>query len=117
MIAPVETVPLRYEESGAIRMGQTRVLLELVLHAFDDGATPEEIVSAYSTLPLADVYSVIAWSLRHRGQARAYLKRREEQAEQVWQHVDRRQGDLSELRNRILSRRTQESSDAEAGRR
>ena len=35
-----ELPPLRQEENGAIRVGKSRVLLELVIQAFQDGATP-----------------------------------------------------------------------------
>jgi len=57
MIIEIHTIPppLRVEPSGAIRVGQTRVLLELVLRAFQNGATPEIIVQRYPSLRLADV--------------------------------------------------------------
>jgi uncharacterized protein (DUF433 family) len=62
-----DPVPLRIDETGACRVSQTRVLLELVLQAFRDGATPETIVrDYYDTLEPADVYAVIAYYLRHR---------------------------------------------------
>ena len=38
-----EAPPLHQDASGAIRIGNSRVLLELVIHAFEDGATPETI--------------------------------------------------------------------------
>jgi hypothetical protein len=43
--------------------------------------TPEDMVRAYDTLVLADVYAVIAYYLRHRDKVRVYLKRREAEAE------------------------------------
>jgi hypothetical protein len=52
------TVPLREEPPGVFRVGQSRVLLELVIDAFKAGATPEAIVQSYGTLKLADVYAV-----------------------------------------------------------
>ncbi len=96
-----EPVPLRQDESGAIRVGQTRVLLELVIRAFDDGATPESIVQRYSSLSLADVYAVIAYYLRHRSEVENYMAQREKQAAAVQQDIEARQGDLSEIRNRV----------------
>jgi hypothetical protein len=54
------TVPLREEPPGVFRVGESRVLLELVLRAFQAGATPEAIVQSYDTLNLADVYAVIS---------------------------------------------------------
>lgn len=41
MYLQAEAPPLRREASGAIRVGASRVLLELVIRAFQDGATPE----------------------------------------------------------------------------
>jgi len=38
------------------------VLVELVIQAFQDGATPEAIVQRYPTTTLADIYAVIAYS-------------------------------------------------------
>jgi uncharacterized protein (DUF433 family) len=53
-------VPLREEPPGVFRVGESRVLLELVLRVFQAGATPEAIVQSYDTLHLADVYAVIS---------------------------------------------------------
>ena len=99
-----EVPPLRLEASGAIRVGQTRVLLELVVHAFQDGATPEEIVQGYSTLDLADVYAVIAYALRHPEEIEAYLAEREQEAEEVRRKIEAAQGDLGDIRRRFLAR-------------
>lgn len=103
--AQAEAPPLREDSSGALRVGDTRVLLELVIRAFQDGATPESIVQRYATLALSDVYAVIAYYLRHRSQVEAYLARREQQAEEARQRIESQQGDLSEIRTRLLARR------------
>ena len=52
-------VPLREDPPGVFRVGQSRVLLELVLRAFHRGENAEGIVRSYPTLRLADVYAVI----------------------------------------------------------
>jgi uncharacterized protein (DUF433 family) len=100
-----ESPPLREEASGALRIGNTRVLLELVIRAFQDGATPEAIVQRYSTLDLPDVYFVIAYYLRHQGEFDEYLVQREQKADEVRRRIEARQGDLSEIRARLLARR------------
>jgi uncharacterized protein (DUF433 family) len=97
--------PLREDAAGALRVGDSRVLLELVIRAFQDGATPETIVQRYSTLALADAYAVIAYYLRHRSEVEAYLTRREQAAEEVRRRVETQQGDMSEVRARLLARR------------
>ena len=103
--AQVEAPPLREDAAGALRVGDSRVLLELVIRAFQDGATPETIVQRYSTLALPDVYSVIAYYLRHRTEVEAYLARREQEAEEVRQRIESQQGDLSQIRARLLAQR------------
>ena len=100
-----EAPPLREDASGALRVGDSRVLLELVIRAFQDGATPETIVQRYSTLALPDVYAVIAYYLRHQSEVEDYLARREQKAEEVRQRIESQQGDLSEIRARLLARR------------
>jgi uncharacterized protein (DUF433 family) len=104
-ISQAEAPPLREDDAGAVRVGDSRVLLELVIRAFQDGATPETIVQRYSTLELPDVYAVIAYYLRHRGVIEEYLERREQVAEEVRQRIEDQQGDLSEIRARLLAKR------------
>ena len=58
-----EAPPLRQDASGAFRVGSSRVLVELVIRAFQDGATPEAIAQRYPTATLADIYAVIAYYL------------------------------------------------------
>jgi uncharacterized protein (DUF433 family) len=57
--------PLCTDSSGAIRIGETRILLELVIRTFQDGATLETIIQRYSSLSLGDVDSVIGYYLHH----------------------------------------------------
>jgi len=104
-IVQAEAPPLREDASGALRIGDSRVLLELVIRAFQYGATPETIVQRYSTLALADVYAVIGYYLRHRNEIEGYLARREEKAEDVRRRIETQQGDLSEIRARLVARR------------
>ena len=97
--------PLRRDESGAWRVGDSRVLLELVIRAFQDGATPESIVQRYPAASLADVYGVVAYYLRHQEEVEAYLVERERRAAAVRQRVKQQQPDVAGLRERLLSRR------------
>ena len=100
-----EAPPLRLDSAGALRVGQTSVLLELVVRAFQDGATPEAIVQRYPTLSLADAYAVIAHYLRHRQEVEEYLAAREARADESRQHAEASQGDLAEPRRRLTARR------------
>jgi len=100
-----EAPPLHWDASGALRVGRSHVLLELVIHAFQDGATPEAIAQRYPTATLADIYTVIAYYLRHREAIEAYLDAREQHAEVLRQKIERHQGDLADLRQRLRARR------------
>ena len=102
-----ESPPLRRDASGALRVGQSRVLVELVIHTFQDGATPESIVQRYTTVTLEDIYAVIAYYLRHREDMEAYLAEREQRAQDVRQRIESSQGNLKDIRNRLLARHKQ----------
>jgi uncharacterized protein (DUF433 family) len=106
-----EIPPLFEDSTGAIRVGNSRVLLELVIRAFQDGASPESIVQRYSTLSLSDVYTTIGYYLRHQDAVEAYLNRREQLAESVRQRLLSIQPDLSIIRSRLLSQQKQGNSN------
>lgn len=76
-------VPLREDPPGVFRVGNTRVLLELVLNAFRRGDSPEAIARSYRSLRLADVYAVISRYLANPVPFNEYLRRCEEEAEAV----------------------------------
>ena len=64
-IEQTERVPLTADSDGVIRVAGTRVTLDTVAEAFQQGATAEEIVQQYPSLSLADVYSVFGYLLRN----------------------------------------------------
>jgi uncharacterized protein (DUF433 family) len=100
-----EAPPLREDASGALRIGQTRVLLDLVIHAFQDCAIPEAIAHRYSSLNPSDVYMVIAYYLRHRKDIDEYLSQRDQKAEKIKRRIESDQCDLSDIRARMLRQR------------
>ncbi|MEG4968848.1 DUF433 domain-containing protein [Microcoleus sp. B6-A1] len=102
LVLEVEAPPFREDATGAIRVGNSRVLLELVIRAFQDGASPESIVQRYSTLSLSDVYSAIGYYLRHQEAVEAYLNYREQLADSVRQRLLGIQPDLGVVRSRLL---------------
>ena len=103
-IETIERVPIHTDADGVVRVAGTRVTLDTIVGAFDTGATAEAIAQQYSSVPLADVYSVITCYLRHKSEVCAYLKTREEQAELVRADVEQR-FPSSGLRERLLARR------------
>lgn len=86
--SPTMTIPLRTDEHGAIRVGNTRVLLELVIHAYYMGETPEGIVDSYPSLTTADVYAVIGYYLANREEIDAYVRQRDQQADQFLRDME-----------------------------
>ncbi len=98
-------VPLRTDEDGAIRIGQTRVLLELVIGAFQRGETPEGIVQSFPSLKLDEVYAVITYYLQNRPSVDAYIQQVQADADQIREKIDASQPDMQDLRERLLKRR------------
>src|SRR5258708_33851104 len=99
-------VPLHEDGQGGLRVTGTRVLLERIVHAVEDGATPEGIVQSYDTLQLADVYAVLTWYLRHKADVEDYLRKRAEEAEAIRQTMEAKQPDRAELRARLMAPRS-----------
>lgn len=98
-----EVVPLYLDESGTARVGNTRITLDLLIAAFLDGDSPEEITEQFSTLNLADVYVVLGFYLRHRNSVDEYLSERKQEAEEIRARVENKH-DRANLRRRLLAR-------------
>ncbi|MGO8900250.1 MAG: DUF433 domain-containing protein [Isosphaeraceae bacterium] len=82
------TVPLWEDPPGVFRVGDSRVLLELVLDAFKRGESPEAIVRSYRSLQLADVYAVVSRYLANPAPFDEYLRQCDEQAEAVRRKIE-----------------------------
>src|ERR1700685_947948 len=88
LLLPTELPPLRVDAGSVIRVGGSRISLDLVVEQYENGMTPEDMARAYDSLELADAHAVIAYFLRHRGEVGAYLKRREEEAEALRARIE-----------------------------
>jgi uncharacterized protein (DUF433 family) len=98
------TVPLSQDEASVLRVTGTRVSLDSVIYAFNEGATPEEIVQQYPTLDLKDVYAVISYYLQNQTEVENYLEQRKLEREGLKKELEARfhpQG----LRERLLARK------------
>lgn len=78
-----EAPPLRVDEGGAVRVGRSRITLDLIVEQYENGMSPEDMVRAYESLMLGDVHAVISYYLNHRDEVRSYLIRRAEEAESL----------------------------------
>src|SRR5436309_6930615 len=99
-----EAPPLRVDEGGGMRVGKSRISLDLVVEQYENGMTPEDLVRAYDTLALADVHAVIAYYLRHRDEVRGYLKRRQEEAGHLRAQIEAERPRVT--REELLARRS-----------
>jgi uncharacterized protein (DUF433 family) len=117
LLIQADPVPLREDGRGGFRVGNSRVPWDVVLDEYDNGADPESIVNAYPTLQLADVYSVIAYYLRHRDEVSAYLREREAMAAELRREIESQQPNHAELRSKLLTRRHQQEQGHASARR
>jgi uncharacterized protein (DUF433 family) len=103
-IPPPKFVPIRVDEHGIIRVGNTRVTFDTVIARFHHGDTPEQINSGFPTLKLADIYAVIAYYLDNQDEMDAYLRQQEKEAEEIRNEIESRQPKAAELRTRLRNR-------------
>jgi uncharacterized protein (DUF433 family) len=108
LVIEAPPVPLRTDEQGVMRVGETRIPIDTVVFAFNQGPSPEEIVKSYPALDLEDVYSVVNYYLHNRAEVDAYLRRREAEAASIRAENERR-FPSSGIRARLLARRSHES--------
>ena len=100
--------PLQADEDGVLRVGGTRVRLETIVDALNNGCAAEEILMNYPSLKLADIYAVITYYLWNRKVVEVHLEERRRLAERVRQKNETHfppQG----IRDRLLARRTAKS--------
>jgi uncharacterized protein (DUF433 family) len=82
-ILKADPLPLHMDEHGAIRVGDSRITLDILVEDFESGASPDEITKSYDSLERADIYAVVAYYLHHKEELLAYFKRREEEASEI----------------------------------
>jgi uncharacterized protein (DUF433 family) len=105
----IDPPPLRVDEGGIVRIGKSRISLDLVVEQYENGVTPEDMVRAYDTLVLPDVHAVIAYYLRHGDEVRAYLKQRAEEAAALRAKIEAERPRIT--REELLARRNAREKD------
>ena len=96
-------IPLSTDSYGAIRVGGTRVLLDVIIVAFQDGATADEIAQKFPSVSLANVYLIIAHYLTHTAEIDAYLSQRQTEAAGLQCAIETRFNPVG-IRARLLAR-------------
>ena len=85
---PSLPIPIYEDPPGVFRVGKSRVLLELVIRAFQRGQTPEAIIQSFDTLSLPDVYAVVSYYLANPKPINAYLAICEQKAKAMRQKLE-----------------------------
>ena len=98
------TAPLTYGEDGTIRIRGSRVTLDSILHAFQQGATAEQIQDSFPSVLLRDIYGAIAYYLEHLEQMDVYLKEQTQSAQELRRSLESRH-DVASFREKIRTRR------------
>jgi len=72
----------RTGNAGGLYLAGTRVSLDSVVQCFNDGLSPESILSEFDTLNLAQVYGAIAYYLENQAAIDAYRLRQKQRFEE-----------------------------------
>jgi uncharacterized protein (DUF433 family) len=100
--------PLKVWEDGSVRVGGTRLLLDIVVFAYQQGDSPEEIAANYGPTPLVDIYGALSFYLRHQDEVDAYVAKRDAEAEAFWEEYERKYPQEG-LKARLLARLPEDS--------
>lgn len=107
-----QTLPLRLTEDGTIRIANSRVSLDSIVHHYKLGASAEQIAQKFPVLELADIYAAIAYYLNHKDAIEDYLRQQEVKGDELQKKIEadpQYQKKSAELRARILSRKMEKS--------
>jgi uncharacterized protein (DUF433 family) len=105
MTIHTDPVPLQVDEHGVIRVGSSRLSLEVILDYYEQGMTAETIAEGYQdVITLADVHAALAYYLRHRDEVDRYLQRRGREAEVIRRQIEAEQPSRPGFREELLAR-------------
>lgn len=99
-----DPTPIRVDADGAVRVGDTRVLLASIVYRHHHGETPEQIHDSFPGVPLADIYAAIAYYLRHQTEVDSHLAQSEAEAERLQREIETEYGLPEEIRERLRAR-------------
>ena len=103
-----DTVPLVQWDDGSVRVQGTRLLLAMIVTAFQQGYTPDKINNSFPSASVSQITAVIDWYLNNQSEADAYLEEREAEAEKMRQEIESTpeyQARRAELHRRIAELR------------
>lgn len=103
------TAPFKSDTDGVVRVGGTRVTLDVVINAFKNGSTCEEIVFQFPALKLADVYAAITYYLNNQEKVESYLEAHDRIAENLKKDIESH-FDTLKIRERLLRRKSEKEN-------
>jgi uncharacterized protein (DUF433 family) len=107
VLESTQEIPLKIAEDGTVRIGDTRVSLDSVVHHYQQGATAEEIALRFPAVRLADVHYCLAYFLNHPQEVQEYLQRQQQRADGLRERITAdpaQQRGLAQIRERIQNR-------------
>lgn len=102
--------PLRLTEDGTIRVANSRVSLDSVVHHYKLGASAEQIAQKFPALDLADVYAAITYYLKHEETIEEYLRQQEATGDETQEKIEsdpQYEKTSAELRARLVARKSE----------
>lgn len=104
VVISTSEIKLTRTPAGVLRIGDTRVSLDSVIIAFNQGSAPEQIIYDYDSLTLSEVYAAISYYLQHREEVDSYLAERAKQDAELLDANEARFNHKG-LREKLLARR------------
>lgn len=99
---------VRVDQHGVMRIGPTRISLDSVVIAFQQGDSPETIQQNYPGLSLEEVYGAITYYLANHEEVDRYLERQERVWEEWRQKIEQTPSPVVERLRALLRAKGQE---------
>ena len=100
------TVPLVQLENGAVRVRNSRVTLETIVHRMQMGETAEEIHDGFPTVSVTQIKEILDWYFDNKADADEYLQQVEKEGAKLRQWAESQPG-YKEWREKLLRRKAE----------
>ena len=87
-----DTVPLVQLENGAVRVRNSRVTLETIIHRMQVGNTIKRIHEGFPTVSVSQIKDILAWYFDNKAEADEYLRQVEEEGERLRRWIESQPG-------------------------
>ena len=87
-----DTVPLVQLENGAVRVRNSRVTLETIVHRMQMGETAEQINDGFPTVSVSTIKEILTWYFDNKAEADEYLQEVEEEGQRLREWAESQPG-------------------------